>query len=397
MKYNQATATIGTAQIYEKKKPLKTQSEPRQSETKLAPRHWSDSCANSECTLHQLSPYIGKLKSSIASDLISRYTKNGNLIVDPFCGAGTIPLEAIRLGRRIFASDVSQYATVLTCAKLAAPINLQSAILNFDCAYSESLLLPEPDLRQVPIWVRRFFHPRTLKSAIRLATVCRKKRDHFTLACLLGILHHQRPGFLSYPSSHLVPYLRNVRFPREQHPDLYEYREIVPRMHAKITRAYKRMKLPRQIPKWTIRRSEIRALAFPQSFDCIVSSPPYMNALDYVRDNRLRLWFLTQDAETVTDNSMTRNEDDFRKAIQKLAACAERGLVSNGHCVLIVGETVTRRGTLHPSDITLAIFAQFAPSLTLQHSFLDNIPDIRRSRKDCAGTRQERILVLKKK
>jgi hypothetical protein len=29
------------------------------------------------------------------------------------------------------------------------------------------------------------------------------------LASMLGILHHQRPGFLSFPSSHLIPY--NVR------------------------------------------------------------------------------------------------------------------------------------------------------------------------------------------
>jgi len=37
-----------------------------------APEYWHRSCAHSECTLHQLSPYIGKLKSSIARDLIQK-------------------------------------------------------------------------------------------------------------------------------------------------------------------------------------------------------------------------------------------------------------------------------------------------------------------------------------
>jgi hypothetical protein len=51
---------------------------------------WSAPVANTECTLHQLAPYIGKLKSSIAADLINAYTAKGELIADPFCGSGTI-------------------------------------------------------------------------------------------------------------------------------------------------------------------------------------------------------------------------------------------------------------------------------------------------------------------
>ena len=37
-----------------------------------APARWKDACANAECSLHQLSPYIGKVKSSIAAELVEQ-------------------------------------------------------------------------------------------------------------------------------------------------------------------------------------------------------------------------------------------------------------------------------------------------------------------------------------
>ena len=170
-----------------------------------APSHWAASCTHRECSLHQLSPYIGKLKSIIAKDLILQYSEPGQLVVDMFCGSGTVPLEAARLRRRTFASDTSVYAITLTKGKLNAPEQIDVAFETLDKVLNRVKLLPTPDLRSVPKWVRAFFHTRTLKEALRLARFLKHDRHYFLLGSILGILHHQRPGFLSYPSSHLVP------------------------------------------------------------------------------------------------------------------------------------------------------------------------------------------------
>src|SRR5881394_3892202 len=69
---------------------------------KRAPARWKRPCAHTECSLHQLSPYIGKIKSTIAGELIDRYTSPRDLVADPFSGAGTIPFEAVLRGRRAF-------------------------------------------------------------------------------------------------------------------------------------------------------------------------------------------------------------------------------------------------------------------------------------------------------
>ncbi len=211
---------------------------------KHPPSRWKQPCANTECTLHQLAPYIGKIKSSIAADLLERYSRPGDLVVDPFAGAGTIPFEASIRGRRAFAADISPYARVLSGAKLYPPRSLKAALDAAEEALDHANQLPEPDLRSVPRGVRHFFHPDTLREALRFAEIGRRQGNEFLMACLLGILHHQRPGFLSYPSSHLVPYLRDKKYPRSDFPEMYEYRELRPRLLAKIERSYKRFTQP---------------------------------------------------------------------------------------------------------------------------------------------------------
>ena len=115
-----------------------------------APRRWKLPCANDECSLHQLSPYIGKIKSSIAADLISDYSRPGEWVVDPFAGAGTIPLEAAMAGRRAFGADISPYARILSLAKLSPPSSLAGALAEAEIALKQATRLPRPDLRQVP-------------------------------------------------------------------------------------------------------------------------------------------------------------------------------------------------------------------------------------------------------
>ncbi|MFS8086589.1 MAG: DNA methyltransferase, partial [Acidobacteriota bacterium] len=326
-----------------------------------APTHWRKPCTSLECTLHQLSPYIGKIKSSIAGELVELYSQPDDLVVDPFAGAGTIPLEASIRGRRVFAADISPYARVLSKAKLRPPNSLDAAIRAADDALDESLMVKDQDLRSVPIWVRRFFHPRTLKEILQFAQIARRPGNEFLLACLLGILHHQRPGFLSYPSSHLVPYLRDKKYPRLEFPEMYRYRELRPRLYAKIRRSYKRFLRPR--PSGVVfHQSSIEQVQLPKHFDSLITSPPYMNALDYGRDNRLRLWFIEPTLPQRVDNGVTQRQDGFEQAIASLGEKVEQGLRVNGHCIFIVGEALRRTFDAHPSKILVEILQRRAPS-----------------------------------
>jgi len=52
------------------------------------------------------------------SQLIERFTVKGDLIVDPFCGAGTTGVAAVKMGRRFIGIDSDEYAIKQSATRL---------------------------------------------------------------------------------------------------------------------------------------------------------------------------------------------------------------------------------------------------------------------------------------
>ena len=120
-----------------------------------------------------------------------------------------------------------------------------------------------------------------------------------------------------------------------------------------------------------------------------------MNALDYGRDNRLRLWFIDPNRNLFSDNATSR-KSLFVDSMSNLAQKLNYSLKRNGHCILIIGEELSRNFKAHPSNIAEELFSDLIPSLKLIYSFTDKIPDIRRSRRDCRGIKTERFLIFQR-
>lgn len=361
-----------------------------------APLEWKASAPHTDSRLHQLAPYIGKLKPAIARQLLRQFTAPDDVVLDCFSGSGTIPLEALLLGRRVLAFDTNPYAVTLTRAKLEAPASLETANQQLTQRLEATRARPRHADDEVPEWVRKFFHPETLQNALWFADECLERDDQFLLACLLSILHHQRPGFLSYPSSHLVPYLRDRKFPRSEYPEMYAERSLGPRLAAKLRRTYRDGRVINRAGVLQVGQVGVADLHLDCEVDAIVTSPPYMNALDYVRDNRLRMWFL--DRRTVDYSPEPTEKQDQSDAITAaFARNALRYLRTGGYCVLIVGETVRRkRITSHPAERIVTKLVMEHPALCIEQVIQDEIPDVRRSRRTGLATKRELILVLKK-
>jgi len=92
-----------------------------------------------------------------------------------------------------------------------------------------------------------------------------------------------------------------------------------------------------------------------------------MNALDYQRDNRLRLWFIDPHLVDSSIDETTRTRESFISAIKSVATKAERGLRHLGPLVFVVGEQLKRkcRGQ-HPAQTAIDIMTRHAPSLRLE-------------------------------
>jgi hypothetical protein len=364
-------------------------------ETVMTASRWAGSAWQTESTFHQLAPYIGKTKSSMASFLVARHSKKGDVLYDPFSGCGTVAFEGWLAGRHVIANDLSPYAQLLTKAKLFPYRSLDEALDQLKATAAQvAAKRTSPDLRTVPPWVRGFFHPETLREIITWTSVLKTQRRHFLLACLLGILHHQRPGFLSFPSSHTVPYLRTNILPRAEYPELYEYRSLADRLEAKVHRAFRRVpELCFALARHCYSRS---AATFVPStpVDVILTSPPYMRQLDYGRDNRLRLWFLGCDDWNALDESVSPGEDEFLRLMARCFKGWRPVLKPNGHCVLIVGNECSR---VSRKDLPGAVIriATKDKAFALVSQRTDAIPNERRVRRGLTGSTTETIIVLR--
>ena len=347
------------------------------------------------CRLHQIGPYIGKIRPSLARQLVLDHSSGGDWVWDPFCGSGTVPLECRLLGRNVVASDVNPYACALTRAKLHAPRSLDNCLAQLNkAALSRESHSGTGDI--APKWVLDFFHEQTLREIKSIASHFIRRRQYFHMGCLLSILHHQRPGFLSYPASHLVPYLRNKRFPRERYPEAYEYRDPIPRLESKIIRTLS-FPPPPPITRFTVlQRSVIHRYLPSESIDTIITSPPYMNALDYARDNRLRLWLLgVEDFRTVKQREIGKI-NTFGSDMAITLRIMTDVLKPGGTCILVLGDVRHSSRSYNVPSMILDLVNIYAPALVLENQWSDTIPDRHRSRRNGRATRQESVMIFRR-
>jgi hypothetical protein len=358
--------------------------------------NWAGSVVSTESTLHQLSPYIGKIKSSMAASLISHFTNEDELVYDPFSGSGTVALEAWSARRRVAANDLSPYASLLTRAKLFPYRSLQDALRDIENISTEATeLRRHMDLRTVPAWVRAFFHPETLRDTLSWTSVLKQRRRWFLLACLLGILHHQRPGFLSLPSSHTVPYLRTKKFPRSRFPELYEYRAVRNRLEAKVERAFRRVpELDANVTRSCFSKNA-DAVVPSERVDAIITSPPYMRQLDYGRDNRLRLWFLGVQDWRSLDTAISPGEHAFLELMRRCFTKWKTVLKRSRCCVLVIGDRCSRvdRGNL--PEVIARIATHEVGGYSRVWEYTETIPNERRVRRGIIGSTSETIVILR--
>ncbi len=62
---------------------------------------------------------------NVIHDYIEHYTSKGIIVLDPFCGSGVTPIEAIKMGRKAIGVDLDPIATFIT-RMTARPIQLKS-------------------------------------------------------------------------------------------------------------------------------------------------------------------------------------------------------------------------------------------------------------------------------
>ena len=67
---------------------------------------------------HPMCSYLASFPAALAHAFIARYSRPGDVVLDPFSGRGTTPLQACAEGRIGVGNDLNPFAHLLTAAKV---------------------------------------------------------------------------------------------------------------------------------------------------------------------------------------------------------------------------------------------------------------------------------------
>lgn len=250
---------------------------------------------------HALCPYFAMFPEGFAERWIDELTGPGDLVVDPFCGRGTTPFQALLMNRNALGSDINPVAYCLTKAKTQGPAfsTVRRRIDELRGSYQARAWEPLAD--ELPEFFRRGYHPSTLGQILYLRDVLdwrRRRVDTMVAALALGALHGESAKSPSYLSAQMPRTIStkpaySVRF-WEKHGYLPPERDTFALLRRQADYRY-RSPLPRvrgRVGLSDFRELHRSKLIARREATCIITSPPYLDVTSFEEDQWLRLWFL---------------------------------------------------------------------------------------------------------
>jgi DNA methylase len=409
----------------------------------LAPE-WKDQQRLWGHAFHPMCSYLASFPAALTHAFIARYSRPGDVVMDPFSGRGTTALQACAEGRVGLGNDLNPFAHLLTAAKVEPATRAQAMTrlaqlrLAWNAESAEWQRLgalvaapatradapipaagsgagPERGTEVAPAEVALAFHPRTLGQLLFVRTSLRldDRTDRFLAAAVTGILHGKSASYLS----ELMPNTFSMapRYVREfaaRTAFASPERDVFDGLAKKLDRLYRqpppntegiallgdaRDLAPRAV-------AALRATGRPERARLVVTSPPYLRVVKYGYYNWLRTWFLGFDAQAI-DAALddAHHREPYLEFLRDVLAGLRPVLSDDAVVVLVIGDVETDRGRRIRSGMDLAARVWEAAAqpegYRLAGVAIDDIAANRKMTKlwgDEAGraTKTDRILVL---
>ena len=357
--------------------------------------------------IHEVS-YRACFKPQLPAYFINRLTEESDVVYDPFSGRGTTAVEAALLGRRVIANDINPLSAILIRPRLEVPlvadVDKRLRMLKFAANISADI-----DLSM-------FYHPHTLFELLGLRNYLNRRLregtednvDRWIRMVATTRLTGHSPGFFSVytlPPNQAVSADDQIRINQKlgQEPTYRDIRALILRktmqLQARMTAA-ERWKLHSAAASAQYCQSpaaETHAID-DDSVDLTVTSPPFLDVVQYAKDNWLRCWFNGIDASEVgsritMSSTIEQWSDEMGRVIGELHRVTRPG----GWVAFEVGEV--RNGTVRLEEIVVPLGAMAGfncKAVLINAQRFTKTANIWGVSNNALGTNSNRIVLLQK-
>jgi hypothetical protein len=356
-------------------------------------------------SLHEVS-YRACFKPQLPGFFIERLTRPGDIVYDPFMGRGTTVIEAALMGRVPYGCDVNPLSRVLCEPRLDPPTIAEVARALGEVNFGDDEDAPQELLV--------FYHQETLRqiSALRKHLLARQRAGTLTRAdrwirmVAVNRLTGHSPGFFSVytmPPNQAVSTRAQARINarRSQTPPRREVASIISKKSRSLLADASggvRAGMARVRPQsqvLTAASSHTPEIA-ADSVSLVVTSPPFLDVVDYKTDNWLRCWFSGIDAASVPV-TIAKTVDEWKAFVTATLVELRRILKPGGYIAFEVGEV--KRGTLRLEEavIPAGIAAGLEPMLVLVNAqVFTKTANCWGVTNNAKGTNTNRVVVFRK-
>ena len=323
--------------------------------------------------LHEVS-YRACFKPQLPRFFIERVTLPGEIVYDPFMGRGTTLIEAALLGRVPAGCDVNPLSITLARPRLNPPRQAQVEQRLAEIDFSTHREFPEDLLV--------FYHPETLRQICALKMYLLERRatpawdavdDWISLVALNRLTGHS-PGFFSVytlPPNQAVSVKsqRKINEQRKQTPPMRDVARIIAKKSRSLLSdcaepVRETLGEVSSAARLITGASSHTPQLEDESVSLAVTSPPFLDIVDYAGDNWLRCWFLGIDAKSVKI-TVPKGVETWQEEMTKVFRELHRVLRPGGHVAFEVGEVRKGKVRLEEAVVPCGLEAGLTPLLIL--------------------------------
>ncbi len=358
-------------------------------------------------SIHEVS-YRACFKPQLPRFFIEQLTKENDFVYDPFLGRGTTIIEAGLLNRQVIGNDINPLSIILSEPRFLIPDLKKLSIYLNNIPFYKGL--------KADIDLSMFYHPDTESEIVSLRNYILGKENKGQLNYLdkwirmvaTNRLTGHSKGFFSVytmpPNQAVLPERQiKINKKRNQIPEYRNVKQLILNKTKSLIKdvSFIQCKQLKEIHKTAkfLNTDARYTKEIPDNFvQLTVTSPPFLNIVQYTKDNWLRGWFNGIDINEVEQKiTMSRTIEQWTGVMQLVFDELFRITKTGGYVAFEVGEVKNGKIKLDEFVVPLGINSGFKIlGVIINEQKFTKTSNIWGVKNNNKGTNSNRIVLFKK-